>query len=98
MTGRDKVMRLYLGVVGRVGAAVRARVRTLNGLPAAVLDIDGAPPGWARRTVMPRGLGDDLAVVLSSPPDTVTNAVVGLLGCCAADTWGRMSLQGVTPA
>jgi hypothetical protein len=33
-----------------------------------------------------------------SPLDTVTSAVVSLLGCCAADTWGRMGLQAVTLA
>ena len=71
IVGRDKVIRLYATLAERLGPGVRVQVRTLNGLPAAVIDVEGAPPGWAPRTVLlfrvdDRGIVEEMYAVLAS--------------------------------
>jgi RNA polymerase sigma-70 factor, ECF subfamily len=51
IVGRDKVARFYFAV-SSVGQGHTARVMTLNGLPAAVIDTAVVPPRVAPRSVM----------------------------------------------
>lgn len=50
--GRDKVMRLILGLAAKAGTPPRATFRNLNGLPALLLEIDHTIPGVASRFTM----------------------------------------------
>src|SRR5262245_10654799 len=50
--GRDKVTRLCLGLMKRTGAGARLEFRTLNGLPALVIEIPRPAPGIAPRSTI----------------------------------------------
>jgi RNA polymerase sigma-70 factor (ECF subfamily) len=50
--GRARVAAFFLGLAGKVGALRGSDVRTLNGLPAAVMDVARVRSGWAPRVVM----------------------------------------------
>jgi RNA polymerase sigma-70 factor (ECF subfamily) len=51
--GRDKVKRFYLGLAAHTTKMPpHVELRTLNGLPAVVLDFPAMPPRVARRFVM----------------------------------------------
>jgi len=50
--GRDKVSRLVLGLAAKFGSAPQIALRTLNGLPAVVIDMPDAPTGIASRSVL----------------------------------------------
>ena len=49
--GREKVARLYLTLAQKLGPVRGVSVRSLNGLPAIVLDAEAHPQGWAPRSV-----------------------------------------------
>jgi RNA polymerase sigma-70 factor (ECF subfamily) len=51
VTGRDKVARFFLGLGQQAGGVPAVAWRTLNGLPALVLDFPAPRPGWAPRVV-----------------------------------------------
>jgi RNA polymerase sigma-70 factor (ECF subfamily) len=57
--GRERVARLYLALSQKVGPAIRVELRTLNGLPAVLLENATAPSGWARRSVVLCDVGAD---------------------------------------
>jgi RNA polymerase sigma-70 factor (ECF subfamily) len=50
VAGRQRVAQLLLGIAAKGGRAYRAEMRMLNGLPAALLVADVAPPGRAPRS------------------------------------------------
>lgn len=50
--GRDAVARVQLGVSGRVGTPGPMEWRSLNGVPAVVVELPNAPAGWAPRAVV----------------------------------------------
>jgi RNA polymerase sigma-70 factor (ECF subfamily) len=54
IAGANKVMRFYLGLMRKLHAqgGQSASVRMLNGLPAVVIDWEGAPNGFAPRSVL----------------------------------------------
>jgi hypothetical protein len=52
VVGRAKVAGLYLKLTRTGGAVARAAVRTLNGLPALVLEFAETKPGIASRMVL----------------------------------------------
>ena len=79
IVGRDKVLRLYSTLAGRLGPGVRTQVRRLNGLPAVVVDVEDAPPGWAPRTALlfrvdDRGRIEEMYAVLASRKLTALRA------------------------
>ncbi len=45
--GRDKVLRLLVGLAGKYGSSPKYSFRTLNGFPAIVYEVPGARPGVA---------------------------------------------------
>jgi len=57
--GRSKVARFYLGLVRKLGAGGRVGVRTLNGLPALVVDRPDAPRGFSPRFTLQCELDGD---------------------------------------
>jgi RNA polymerase sigma-70 factor (ECF subfamily) len=57
VVGSSRVARFYLGLMKKV-PPTRFSVRTLNGLPALVADLDRPPPGIAPRLVFRCDLGE----------------------------------------
>ncbi len=52
LVGPATVARVQLGVSSRVGKPSRVEWRSLNGMPAVVMDLPDSPPGWAPRVVL----------------------------------------------
>jgi RNA polymerase sigma-70 factor, ECF subfamily len=52
VVGADRVARFYVGLTQRAASAPAVHWRTLNGLPAVVLDFPATRPGWAPRVVL----------------------------------------------
>ena len=50
--GRDKVLRLVLGLAAKFGGVQQISLRDLNGLPAVVIDMPQAPAGIPSRSVL----------------------------------------------
>jgi RNA polymerase sigma-70 factor (ECF subfamily) len=57
VAGRSRVARLYLGLMKKTGSPARIVVRTLNGLPALVVELSDPAPRVAPRVVMRCDLG-----------------------------------------
>jgi RNA polymerase sigma-70 factor (ECF subfamily) len=52
VVGRDRVVRLMLGIAEHGGRVSAMELRVLNGLPAAVFELEGVGPRFARRVVL----------------------------------------------
>jgi RNA polymerase sigma-70 factor (ECF subfamily) len=52
VVGADRVARFFVGLTQHAASAPAVRWRTLNGLPAVVLDFPASRPGWAPRVVL----------------------------------------------
>jgi len=50
--GPDRITRFFLGLTRKIGVPARFEVRTLNGLPALVMEYDRPHDRWARRFVV----------------------------------------------
>lgn len=71
VVGRDKVVRLLVGLTRRWNDGTRLQVRMLNGLPALVVEFTNTAPGWAPRAVLQfqvntEGLVHEIDTVLAS--------------------------------
>ena len=52
MLGPDRITRFFLGLTKKLGAPAKFEVRTLNGLPALVMEYDRPHERWAKRFVV----------------------------------------------
>jgi RNA polymerase sigma-70 factor (ECF subfamily) len=59
IVGRERVLRFLVGLASKYGAHIATEMRTLNGLPAVVIDVPRSSARFAPRFVLRIDLGAD---------------------------------------